>query len=114
MQQPMTTHRNQLWKIRNLVNCDETNPECPCCPCLLAFVARGNMSEAMEVASVAAASFDLPGAVGLLDLFAVTENAIVINDYCIFADIEANRCRSGIVGVLYQLVGKRSISLKIT
>src|SRR5437588_11815525 len=71
------------------------------------------MTKAMEITSVSAGIIHLPWAVGLLDLPAVTKNAIVVDHNCIVIDLEADPSRPRIIRILYQLVGEGPIPLQV-
>ena len=64
---------------------------------------------------MAAVAVSFPGALGLLDLLAVTENAIIVDNKRVALDVEGHRRGlAGIVGVLNHFMRERSISLEIT
>ena len=97
---PVPAGGDELGVVGDLVDRDETDAERPDA-LAIALVASGDPAERVKVAPDIGRRVDEPGAHWKLLLAAVAENAVVVHDERVLADLEPDRRRSrGVVGVL--------------
>ena len=80
VQYPVTSGRDQLRPVGDLIHGDKANAESARGSRFTALVTGGDTAETVEVAPVLAGFLRLPRAFGLLDLFAVTEDTVIVDD----------------------------------
>ena len=118
----MTPGGNELGTIGDLVNCDESNSERTGCVRFASLVASEDLSEAMEITSMPVCAVLLPRALRVSNVLTVAKEmtskrlgaTCVVDNKGIIAHINTHRRGAlGVVGVLDQLMRKRSISPKV-
>jgi hypothetical protein len=101
VEDPVTPCRNQLGNVRDLIDSYKPDAKCTGRICLAAFVTSRDVAEPMKVASVIVLVVRLPRALARLDMPAIAEHAIVIDNECFFSNVETHGRRSRrVVGIL--------------